>query len=315
MTIDTAANDEAFPDLRTEQRPSRRPLLIGALLLLLIGLAAGGWAMNWFLDYQNGSGAKGPASGTQLAVAGAVAAPAPLIDRPAMMVAPVGSPDTLGLRVAELEQRLSRLNLEAASASGNASRAEGLLVAFAVRRALDRGLTLGYLDAQLRLRFGDDQPNAVKTIIETSREPVTLEELRSDLDTLEPQLVGSGSGGSLWTGLRREVSELFVVRTAGTASPRAADRIERARRFLVSGQVDKAIAEVQALPGAAAANGWLMDARRYHEARRALDLIETAAILEPRDAPASQPAGQPVVQPAPQGASAPAAAQPVAPAQ
>ena len=42
-------------------------------------------------------------------------------------------------RVAELEQRLSRLNLEAASASGNASRAEGLLVAFAVRRALDRG--------------------------------------------------------------------------------------------------------------------------------------------------------------------------------
>src|SRR3546814_3562519 len=34
-----------------------------------------------------------------------------------------------------------------------------LLIAFAARRALDRGLSLGYLEAQLRLRFGDDQPN------------------------------------------------------------------------------------------------------------------------------------------------------------
>ena len=31
----------------------------------------------------------------------------------------------------------------------------------------------------------------------------------------------------------------------------------------------------------------LIEARRYHEARRALDLIETAAILEPRDSPAA----------------------------
>ena len=41
------------------------------------------------------------------------------------------------------------------------------------------------------------------------------------------------------------------------------------------------------MPGAAMANDWLIDARRYHEARRALDLIETAAILEPRDSPAA----------------------------
>src|SRR3546814_9779340 len=81
---------------------------------------------------------------------------------------------------------------------------------FAVRRALDRGLSLGYLDAQLRLRFGDDQPNAVKTIIDTSRDPVTLERLRTELDAMAPQLVGrDGDGdGSLWTGLRRELGEL-----------------------------------------------------------------------------------------------------------
>jgi hypothetical protein len=96
------------------------------------------------------------------------------------VVAPIDGANALTARVAELEQRLSRITLEAESASGNASRAEGLLVAFAVRRALDRGLSLGYLDAQLRLRFGDDQPNAVKTIIDTSREPVTLEQLRAE---------------------------------------------------------------------------------------------------------------------------------------
>ncbi len=175
-----------------------------------------------------------------------------------------------------------------------ASRAEGLLVAFAVRRALDRGLPLGYLEAQLRLRFGDDQPNAVKTIIDTSRDPVTLEQLRAELDALAPELVGrSDGGGSFWTGLRREVSELFVVRPAGTQSLRASERLDRARRYLAGGQVDKAIEEVQAMPGAAEAKDWLIAARRYHEARRALDLIETAAILEPRDGPAAAMARKP----------------------
>src|SRR3546814_5233352 len=104
---------------------------------------------------------------------------------------------------------------------------------FAVRRALDRGLSLGYLDAQLRLRFGDDQPNAVKTIIDTSRDPVTLERLRTELDAMAPQLVGrDGDGdGSLWTGLRRELGELFVVRAAGTKSPQIGRASCRERVF------------------------------------------------------------------------------------
>lgn len=220
--------------------------------------------------------------------------------QPALVVAPVDGASALAARVADLEQRLSRINLEAESASGNASRAEGLLVAFAVRRALDRGLSLGYLDAQLRLRFGDDQPNAVKTIIETSRDPVTLEQLRGELDVVAPQLVGRGDEGSgnLWTGIRRELGELFVVRPAGTQSTRASERIDRARRYLAGGMADKAIAEVEAMPGADTANEWLINARRYHEARRALDLIETAAILEPRDSGAAALAGAKSAEPA-----------------
>ena len=50
----------------------------------------------------------------------------------------------------------------------------------------------------------------------------------------------------------------------------------------MSGRTDSAIAEVRNLPGAESAEGWLRDAERYAAAQRALDLIETAAVLEPR---------------------------------
>ena len=293
MAIDSIETPSPADEAVPARGLSFRALAIGAFLLLLIGVAGGGWAVNrWLVGNSSAPAAKmiapsaggGPAAPV-LVASGAVKGET--ADGQPLVVAPLDGANALAARVAELEQRLSRITLEAESASGNASRAEGLLVAFAVRRALDRGLSLGYLDAQLRLRFGDDQPNAVKTIIETSREPVTLEQLRAELDALAPQLVGrDGEGnGSLWTGLRRELGELFVVRAAGTQSPRASERLERARRYLGAGQADKAIAEVEAMPGAAVAADWMIDARRYNDARRALDLIETAAILEPRDTP------------------------------
>jgi hypothetical protein len=284
MTIESIDRPASSDGVAPVKRLSLRALFIGAVLLLILGVVGGGWAMSRWLasekppvtvvsDEPAVGGALAAIGQAEVAAGGQVAA-APAVDGAGRLAA----------RVAELEQRLSRINLQAESASGNASRAEGLLVAFAVRRALDRGLSLGYLEAQLRLRFGDDQPNAVKTIIETSREPVTLEQLRAELDAIAPELVGrSGDKGSLWTGLRRELGELFVVRPAGTQSPRATERLERARRYLAGGMVDQAITEVEAMPGAAEAGDWLIDARRYHEARRALDLIETAAILEPRD--------------------------------
>lgn len=296
MAIESSDNPVHPGEAGSGKRPSFRSLVIAALLLLLIGVVAGGWAMNRFLVGDPAPKAKvidTATSGGTLTAVDAGEAPAAVGTTPQPMVALPLDGSTLPARVAELEQRLSRITLEAASASGNASRAEGLLVAFAVRRALDRGLSLGYLDAQLRLRFGDDQPNAVKTIIETSRDPVTLEQLRAELDAIAPELVGrSGDDASLWTGIRRELGELFVVRAAGTQSPRATERLDRARRYLAGGMADKAIAEVEAMPGAAAANEWLIDARRYHEARRALDLIETAAILEPRGGQPAATAGK-----------------------
>lgn len=184
-------------------------------------------------------------------------------------------------RLAAAEQRLARLDLQAEAAAGNAARAEGLLIAFATRRALDRGAELGYLADQLRLRFGDALPNAVNTVIDFSRDPVTLDVLLARLEGIAPQLE-SATEESGFERLQRELSELFIIRRESTPSPQPERRLERARFFLESGRINRAIAEVRNLPGATHAGEWIADAERYAAAQRALDLIETSAVLEPR---------------------------------
>ncbi|AMO70963.1 hypothetical protein [Sphingorhabdus sp. M41] len=212
----------------------------------------------------------------------------------------------LAVRVADLEDRLSRINVQAQAASGNAARAEGLLIAFAARRALDRGSPLGYIDPQLRLRFGDAQPKAVTTIVNASREPVTLEELSAGLDELGPALMTGSSGAGFWTDFQRELSELFVIRRQGTPSPAPQQRLIRAKRYVETGNVDAAIAEIEKLAGADKDDEflkWMEKARRYNEARRALDVIETAAILEPQQLRTAE--GERVDQPSPLAPSSP----------
>ena len=184
-------------------------------------------------------------------------------------------------RLAQAEARLSRLDLQTQAAAGNAARAEGLLISFATRRSIERGAELGYLADQLRLRFGDALPNAVRTLTEMSRNPVTLDQLLARLEGLEPKLRASPEEPSLQR-LRRELSNLFVVRRRSSPSPRPQRRIERAKMFLETGRYEAAIEEVQNMPGAGAADQWIADVRRYAAAQRALDLIETAAVLEPR---------------------------------
>ena len=207
----------------------------------------------------------------------------------------------LAVRVAGLEDRLSRINVQAQAASGNAARAEGLLIAFAARRALDRGSPLGYIESQLRLRFGDAQPKAVTTIVNASREPVTLEELLAGLDDIGPALTSGSTGAGFWTDFKRELSELFVIRRDGTPSPAPQQRLNRAKRYVENGNVDAAIAEIDKLPGSDGGDElvaqWMEKARRYNEARRALDVIETAAILEPQQLRTAE--GRRVDQPSP----------------
>lgn len=199
-------------------------------------------------------------------------------------------------RLAAAEQRLARLDLQAQAAAGNAARAEGLLIAFAARRALERGEELGFLSDQLRLRFGDNWPNAVRTVISFSRDPVTLDRLLFRLDGLGPQISERESVSS-WADIQREIGELFVIRREDTPSPQPERRLERARLFLESGRTDAAIAEIKAMPGAEQASSWIADAERYRDAMDALDRLETAAVLEPRRL--RDGAGQAVEQPSP----------------
>ena len=212
--------------------------------------------------------------------ANAPKAPAPVIQPQAPAPGPaLGSVET---RLALLEDRLSRIDLQAQAASGNAARAEAMLVAFAARRLIDRGEPLGYVENQLRLRFGDAQPNAVETIVTAARQPVTLDELAAQLDSAASSLTRAPSDEGAWQHLQRELSGLFVIRTETTPSPAPRNRVARARLLLLSGKVDAAIAEVRRLPGARGAQGWIEQAQRYDAAHRALDLIETTAMLEPR---------------------------------
>lgn len=185
-------------------------------------------------------------------------------------------------RLQGVETRLNELDLRAQAARGNAARAEGLLVAFATRRALERGAELGYLRDQLRLRFEDAQPNAVAAVFAAADDPVTLDDLTRRLDALAPRLGDTSASTSGWQRFRNELSSLFTIRREETASPRPTLRIERAQQFLQVGRIEPAIAEVSNLPNAEAASNWLADARRFLSAQRALERLELAAILEPR---------------------------------
>ena len=187
----------------------------------------------------------------------------------------------LDQRIAAAEQRIARIDLQTQAASGNAARAEGLLIAFSARRALDRGNNLGFLADQLRLRFGDAMPNAVQTIIAFGQQPITLDQLVARLDGLAPELTANNRRFS-WAQVRSEIAQLFVVRRESTPSPQPKRRLERARLFLQSGRVEAAVEEVQNLPGVVNAAAWIREAKRYAAAQNALDLIETAAVLEPR---------------------------------
>jgi hypothetical protein len=207
----------------------------------------------------------------------------------------IGQQGEIDQRISELEQRLARLNVQADAAAGNAVRAEGLLIAFAARRAIERGDRLGYLAEQLRMRFGTAEPRSVDAVLAADRNPVTLDRLLAQLDGLAPHLGRDSTSEGTFDWISRELGELFVVRREDAPSPAPVQRLERARLFLESGRTESAIAEVRNLPNAERARAWIVEAQRYAAAQRGLERIEAAAILEPDDL--RDGTGQPVQQP------------------
>lgn len=182
-------------------------------------------------------------------------------------------------KIRELEERLRAVENTSRRAAGSVGRADALLVAFATRRAVDRGVPLGYLETLLADRFGDTNPRAVAAIINASREPVTLDQLIADYEQLGPVLRRGAPNESLWQGFKREMGSLVAIRRASSPSGKPQARYERASAQLENGRVDAALAETMRLPGAPRAQDWIAKARRYVFAHRALDDVESAALL------------------------------------
>lgn len=262
------------PEATRTRGPLSRTPLSRTLLVLLIAFLAGLAAMAWLLTRWDG-GARLLGLGPEPARA---ALARPVQPAPLPLVAP--APEDVPGRLQYLEARLGQLEGATRAASGNADRADRLLVAAAARRALERGVSLGYLETLLRQRFGDVQPAAVATVIAASRQPVTLTQLQTGLQSLQTELEAPPPEVGLLDRIRTEFGSLITIRKEGTPSTVPTERYDRANAALGTGQVDVALAEVLRMPGQARARDWIERARRYVAARRALDAIETAALLD-----------------------------------
>ncbi len=245
-------------------------LLIG-LVLILIGAGAAVWGLGHYQPAARFLGIA-PAAPPQ-----ATPKPVAVTSPPQAATPQPQTPDDA--RIAQLEQRVSSVENATERAEGFAGRADALVVAFAARRAIDRGVALGYLENLLVDRFGAQHQQAVATIVTASRQPVRLNDLIAEYETIGPDLRRGGPQDNWWTSLRRELGTLIEVRRADQPAMNADARYTRALQRLSSGDVDQALAETMRLPGAGNAPDWVAKARRYVAAHRALDEIESAALF------------------------------------
>lgn len=243
-------------------------LLLG-FALILAGAAGAAWALARY---------DGAARflGVQPKPVPVNAAPRAVSQQPAQ--APVQRAPDSG-EIASLENRLSRVESSAERVEGSAGRADALLVAFAARRAIDRGVALGYLEPLLLDRFGQTHARAVATIITGSHSPVRLNDLVGQYRDLGPALRSGGPDESAWTQFKREIGSVIQIRKSDRPSTQPDARYARALATLEDGEVDKALVETMRLPGAGNAQPWVRQARQYVAVHRALDEIESGALL------------------------------------
>ena len=108
--------------------------LLIAMALILAGAVAAAWALARYDQAARVLGVA-PVETHASTPQRAILEPAP----PAVRPEPADAE-----RIAELEARLSRVERSTQRVEGSAGRADALLVAFAARRAIDRGVALGF---------------------------------------------------------------------------------------------------------------------------------------------------------------------------
>lgn len=251
--------------------PSWTARVAWGLLLVLVGAALATWGL---ARWQSGARFLGVAP--QVARS---ATPVRIVP-PTAVAVPVAVPGE-AMRIGALEARLANVEGSMQRAEGTAGRANALLVAFAARRAIERGVALGYLEPLLIQRFGNGHERAVATIVTGGRTPQTLDSLVEQFEQLGPVLRGPAADESWWTGVQRELGSLVSIHRADRPSPLPQARFDRAMAALKAGKVDIALAETMRLPGASRpeAAAWIERARRQVQVNRALDEIESAALL------------------------------------
>ena len=257
--------------------------LLIAFALIVVGAAAATWALARFDSAARVIGVAGPQQ--QQTPAQQPVQQAPMVAQSQGGEAQAALNPAIAEQIAELQARIQRVETESEEVQGSAGRADALLIAFASRRAIERGVALGYLEPLLVDRFGTRHPQAVARIVTSARSPVRLPDLIARYQELEPELVGPPPDEDLWTGIKRGLSGLVTVRNSDRPSTQPQARYDRALSHLTSGQVDAALAEAMRLPGAPRARDWIADARRYIAARRALDEIESSALVGTSRAP------------------------------
>lgn len=254
-----------------------------ALALILLGAAAATWGLARSEQAARllGVAPAAPATGSLVRAAQVAGHQSSAAAEPS---SPVSANPADEARIAQLEERLARVENASQRAAGSAGRADSLLIAVAARRAIDRGVALGFLERLLVDRFGTSHQRAVATIVTGAREPVLLNALIADYEMLGPQLRRGGPSGGWWAGFKRELGSIVTVHSARRPATTPDVRFERALRRLQAGDVDQALTETMRLPGATSADAWIDDARRYIAVHRALDEIEAAALMPPRAA-------------------------------
>jgi hypothetical protein len=246
--------------------------LLVALVLILAGAAATVWGLAHYPPAARFLGIAPPPPPVMLT-------PKPVATGLPSAGAQGPAPAVQSAQVAELESRVAALQNATQRAEGFAGRADALVVAFAARRAIDRGVALGYLEPLLVDRFGGQHRAAVATIITDSRQPVRLSDLIEQYETLGPELRSGGPQDGWWTNFKRQIGSLVEFHRAERPATNPEARYSRALQQLSAGDVDQALAETMRLPGAQNASDWTGKARRYIAAHRALDEIESAALL------------------------------------
>lgn len=262
-----------------QARPSSvRGLVLFAIVCFIVGIAAMGWLLSEWTPARNLL--------LQETTEAPAAPKAPIASVPPVAPDAAEVPPTAEAHMAQIEERLAIIDQQADSASSDASRAERLMIAFAARRAIDRGTPLGYLEGALMRQFGGNDSAAVSTVIKAGRAPVTLDQLEDGLDASRDALLARASGLNWLSALWQDMGAIAVIRHEGEDLLSPDQRFDRARRALERDRVELAAREVQALPGRDSARDWLGKANRYIQTHRALDRLE-AITLAPTPAPST----------------------------